>query len=293
MRNYIALDIGGTAIKYGIYNDNYEEIFSEKVATEKEPDAFLEQVIKLVETLKNQFDVIGVAISIGGFIDPITGGNSDHTVGVNFRTFNLKKEITERLGITTEIENDANCAAIAECAIGAGVGINDICVITVGTGIGGALIVDGKLWRGAKFRSGEFGLMKINHHLAEKQEKFTSATATSVLVRRVSDALGKEVDGEYIFANLKNAQIAEIYDVWVWEIAMTAASVMVCFDPELLLVGGGVSNQEIFIEDLTQKIRSLQPYLEDIPVKACVLKNDAGKIGAVYHFKQLQMLAGE
>jgi len=293
MNNYIALDIGGTAIKYGIYNDNYEEISSGKVATIADPAEFLEQIITLVDELRNQFDVVGVAISIGGFIDPITGKNSDHTVGINFKSFNLKKEITECLGLTTEIENDANCAAIAEYATGAGVGIKDICVMTVGTGIGGALIADGKLWRGSKFRAGEFGLMYINHRLETGEEKFSSANATSVLVRRVTDALGKVVDGEYIFANLDDAVIAPIYDLWVWELAMTAVSVMVCFDPELLLVGGGVSNQEIFIDDLTKKIHTLQPYLKDIPIKACALKNDAGKIGAVYHFKEMQGLLGE
>lgn len=290
MKKYIALDIGGTAIKYGIYTDDYEELDGGKIATQKEPPAFLQQIIDLVDELKARFDVTGVAISIGGFIDPINGKNDDHTVGINFKTYNLKKEISEACGLPTEIENDANCAAIAEYANGAARGSKDICVLTVGTGIGGALITDGKLWRGSRFRAGEFGLMYVNHELANDSEKFTHASAMAVLVMRVKSALDKDVDGEYIFSNLADETISKIYNHWLWELAATAASVLVCFDPELLLIGGGISNQTTFIDELARRIYHLQPYLKDIPVKACQLKNNAGKIGAVYHFKDMQGL---
>jgi len=290
MKQYIALDIGGTAIKYGIYNDEYKETHSGKIPTEKDPQEFLVQIVDLVNELKNKFNIDGVAISIGGFIDPVNGKNDDHTIGDNFKAFNLKKEIFERCNITTEIENDANCAAIAEYANGAAKGIKDFCVVTVGTGIGGGIIHDGKLLRGSKFRAGEFGIMYVNHDLENGNETFTSANAMSVLVKSVSKKLDKKIDGEYIFNNLENEIIKPIYDLWLWELAMNIVNVMVCFDPEIMLVGGGVSNQEIFIEELRKRIYHLQPYLKNVPIKACELKNDAGKIGAVYHFKQMQGL---
>jgi len=290
MKKYIALDIGGTAIKYGVYTDRYEELEGGKVTTEKDPPTFLKQIIAIVSDLKSRFDVLGVAISIGGFIDPVNGKNDDHTVGLNFKTYNLKKEISEACDLPTELENDANCAAIAEYVMGAGRGSKDICVLTVGTGIGGALINGGKLWRGSKFRAGEFGLMSVNHELADDSEKFTQANAMAVLVMRVKDALGKDVDGEYIFSNLADETIYKIYNHWLWELAVTAANVLVCFDPELLLIGGGISAQQSFIDELRRRIYHLHPYLKNIPVKACELKNNAGKIGAVYHFKDMQGL---
>lgn len=285
MGNYLSFDIGGTFIKYGILDEKANEIFSDKVSTQKEPKKFLAQLIDIVKTQEKVYKINGVTISMGGFIDPKTGINTDFSVGENFRAYNLKEELNKSTGYRISVENDSNCAALAEMWKGSGVECKDICVITIGTGIGGAIISDGKLLRGRNFKAGEFGFMYVNSSNQEGKEVFEAATATSGLVRQVRSKLGKDIDGKYIFKNLDNCDIKEIYDRWLTKLAMVVGNVAVCFDPEKILIGGGISEEAIFINDLREKVYSVYQHLQEYTaIEPCSLKNDAGKIGALFNF---------
>lgn len=287
MKKYLSFDIGGTFIKYGIFDEEANEIFEDKISTKKEPEEFLAQLIYIIKEQEKTHEIEGVTISMGGFIDPKTGINTDYSVGKNFRTYNLKEELNKNTGYRISVENDANCAALAEMWKGSGQGCTDICVVTLGTGIGGAIISGGKLLRGRNFKAGEFGFMYVNSSINDNNEIFECAKATSVLVKQVSSKLGKTIDGKYIFSdsNLDNPVIREVYDEWLTKVAIVVGNIAVCFDPEKVLIGGGISEEPIFINDLVQKVYSIYSHLEEYTtIEPCMLKNNAGKIGALFNF---------
>ena len=230
MKHYTVMDIGGTFIKYGVMNEDFQEVFLEETPTEKLPEPFLAQIIGVTEkcseyAANNGLTICGIAISMAGFINPVTGENTDFTVSERFRKYNLKKVLNEKTSLPVSVENDSNCAALAEIAIGAGVGCEDVCMMTIGTGIGGAIIHGGKLLRGRNFKAGEFGLTYIGREIVNGKAVYRAPTATSVFVRNASRVLGFEVNGKTVFGYMDNPEVKALYDTWVDDIAMTVGGI--------------------------------------------------------------------
>lgn len=285
MSNYIAMDIGGTFIKYGLMNDEFHEKNSLVLPTEKDPELFLNQLIQIVNESKGEVE--GVAISIAGFINPVTGQNSDYSIGKNFKAFNLKEELMKYTGLSVAIENDSNCAALAEMRLGAGKECSDFCMVTIGTGIGGAIVHGRRLLRGRNFKAGEFGFTRIGREEKNGVYDYKAAAATSVLVKRVSEGVGQNVDGNYVFEHLEDIRIREVYEDWLEDLAMVIGNIAVSLDPQKVIIGGGISTRESFIRDLRRKVYSIFRNLEDyVEIEACKLGNDAGKIGALINFME-------
>lgn len=284
MKKYLAIDIGGTFIKYSIMDEMGYVYDDRSQATKREPEQFLQQIKDIVKDCLEQVE--GIAICMAGFIDPETGENTDFSVGENFRAYNLKKELEAFTGMKVVIENDSNCAVLGEMCSGAGKGFQNICLLTLGTGIGAGIVSDGKLMRGSHFKAGEAGMLRLCTE-TEKENFLESAGATSALVREVSRILEKEVDGFYIFHHLEEEKIANVYRKWLEKIALTAGNMAMILDPEILLIGGGVCSQKKFIEDLRECIYRLYPHLEEYTdVQACATGNMAGRIGALYLFSK-------
>ncbi len=283
MGNYITMDIGGTFIKYGLMNKEFCEESSLVLPTEKNPERFLQQLLQIIN--ENKAGAEGVAISMGGFIDPVTGQNSDYSVGDNFKAYNLKEELMRHTELPVAIENDSNCAALAELKFGAGKACSDFCMVTLGTGIGGAIIHNRKLLRGRNFRAGEFGFTIIGREGDNGGYTYKAASATAVLAGRVSEKLGQSVDGNYVFDHLEDRRVREIYEEWLDDLAIVIGNTAVSFDPEKVIIGGGISARESFITDLESRVYHIFKHLKDyVTIEACKLGNDAGKIGALINF---------
>ena len=283
MKKYLTMDIGGTFIKYSVMDPNYNEEYINSVPTKEDPEEFRKQLLRIVDEVKES--IHGIAISIGGFINPISCENTDFSVGKNFTSFNLKEELSKYSGLPVSLENDSNCAALAEMKLGAGKECSDMCVITIGTGIGGAIIHNRKLFRGRNFKAGEFGLCLIKKEKVNGEYFYVNAPATSDLVERVSRALNKDIDGTYIFNNMDNQLIREIYTDWLEDIAILVGNTALSLDSEKILIGGGISAQKVFIKDLRDKVYSIYGYLKDYTkIEACTLLNHAGKIGALIEY---------
>ena len=139
MKKYLAIDIGGTFLKYSLLDRDYRILEEGEEPTLKNPEQFLRQVEMLVE--RYQQEICGLAVCMAGFINPETGDNTDYSVGENFRKYNLKKELEETFQVPVLIENDSNCAAVGELVKGSGQGIEHFCMLTFGTGIGGGAIL--------------------------------------------------------------------------------------------------------------------------------------------------------
>lgn len=270
----IALDIGGTFIKYGVYTVKCEKIFADKEATKVDEGSFFLQICKIIDRLMEDFDgIAGIGISVPGFVDPESGENTDFSIPKGITSHNLKKELMEKYGCRVSIENDGNCAAIAERDFGEGKDLSSFVMVTVGTGIGGAIVYDKKLLRGKNFKAGELGFFVLG---SEKE-----IGATSVLVERVSRRLGKKVDGEYVISHVTEPSVKDIYQEWLSSLAMVIGNTAAVLDPQKVLVGGGISANPLFIDGLRERVFELFPFKDYMEIVPCHFRNDAGKIGAV------------
>lgn len=262
-------------------DSGYKSYEEGSMPTKKLPSEFLEQLMHMIEAYRNQ--IKGIAICMGGFINPLTGENTDFSVGSNFRTYNLKAVLSEKYQIPVLLENDSNCAALGEMVQGGARGYRNFCMVTFGTGIGGAIVIHRELYRGSNCKAGEVGFTRVKMKEEAGITTTEAAGATSVLVKKVSELLGCKVDGNYIFAHMDNPDIAQIYREWISKGAMVIGNFAVTVDPELLLIGGGISENEIFIQDMKEAVYRFYPHLEEYTlVKTCEQGNMAGKIGALY-----------
>src|SRR5699024_1937656 len=156
----VAIDVGGTEIKYALFSEDAEIIKQDKIPTPNNKEDFKQAMLQIVRSFENDYPLDGLGISIPGFINSKTGfaerGGAlhflDHT--------NIIDLFREELSLPIFIENDANCAALAESGFGHAVGVSDFLLLTVGTGIGGALYLNDELYTGGQFKAGEFGAMR-------------------------------------------------------------------------------------------------------------------------------------
>jgi len=303
MKYYLGIDIGGTAVKAGIITENGEVIekrsLSANINNYQVP--LLERVKKAALEIKTaaqkkEFEIQGIGVSAAGQIDSNKGmiiGDNGHIP--DWKGTNLKREIEELNDLKTEVENDANCAAIAEKWIGNARDYKDIIIYTIGTGIGAGIIIDNQIFNGSRGIGGEIGHMIIEHQGRKCScgnrgcfEQYASMTA---LVRDVKKELklDQEIDGKYIFEELKakNDEIKKVVDQFLNYHATAIISLLHIFNPEAVIIGGGVSAQkELLIKPLEEIVRAkaMPAYTEEFTLKTAALSNDAGMIGAVKNF---------
>ena len=186
MKKYISIDIGGTAIKYGIVSENAEVLLKKEMKTEaqKGGPAILEKVIGIVEELKDEADT-GVCISTAGMVD-IEKGEIFYSAPLipNYIGTAFKKTVEERFGIPCEVENDVNCAGLAEYKAGAAAGSKAAVMLTIGTGIGGCILLNGEVFHGFSNSACEVGYMHMN------DSDFQTLGAASILTKKVSEWKG-------------------------------------------------------------------------------------------------------
>jgi predicted NBD/HSP70 family sugar kinase len=311
MANYIGIDIGGTTIKYGLLTAGGTFLHKGSVPTEvltKGVPQFLEKLVEIVKGYQRGRDeavqelkkaptdleviswaepIKGVGLATAGIVNPETG-----KILFAPRSFpgyegtQLKKLIEERCLFPCAVENDVNAAALGEFWLGAGRGAKSLFCITVGTGIGGALILDGKLVQGATYSAGEIGYSHIG-----EPEIFENLAATSALVRDVAAAKNLEesqVDGKKIFAwaQAGDTVAAETIDKMVARLAAGIANVCYIANPEVIVLGGGIMAQAKYIGprlDAELKKALLPVIYKGTRGVFAKLGNDAGMVGAVYN----------
>lgn len=315
---YIGADIGGTSVKLGLVDETGHILCSElyDVAFDQYETPILETVIKSIKlflekngTSAQQLN--GIGVSATGGIDSVNGavvGSAGHIR--NWEGSRIKERMEESFHLPTTVLNDANAAALGEMWIGAARDIKNVIVMTVGTGIGGGIIVNSQILLGANGFAGEIGHIIINHDgemcscgNSGCLEHYGSTTA---LVRRVKQAasMGKlnlpvnqKIDGRFIFSEVKkgNATMIELLNSWMDDIAAGLVGLVHIFNPELILIGGGVSAQkELFIDRLREKVtaRCMPQFAKNLELKQAGLGNDAGLIGAVYYCMQQEAHEG-
>lgn len=286
--NLLVLDIGGTYVKYNIWQDELVEE-SAKFKTPNTYELLKEKIGFLLEDYKQDFD--GIAISAPGVYDPNKREISGISAVPYIHHFPIVDDLEKTFNLPVAIENDANCAGLCEKELGAAKEYSNVACLILGTGVGGSLFLNDSLYRGSAYRGGEFGLTKNN------SPKTLSWVGTIVKVAdNYQKITGEKISGEELYELYdKNEPLAvglidEMYDA----LALFIYNLQVTLDLELVVIGGGVSAQEGFAGALTTRVETLLEeegvgdFMGDI--KSSVYKNDANLIGAAIAFEKQETL---
>ena len=291
----LTFDIGGTYVKYGIVNENFEIVEKHKFPTEAKQGGqkLIEKVISIIESYE---DIDRVAVSTAGQVDSENGivvystGNIPYYTGMM-----VKKMIENKTGIPTFVENDVNSAALGEAHFGAAKGFSNFICLTYGTGIGGAIYINNELYKGSSSSAGELG--HIITHAGGKQctcggegcyECYASAKALIEAVNNVSDT---PLDAVQIFekSNFEKPEIRSEIDKWVDEIIIGLMNVIYTFNPPLIVIGGGIMNEDYIIDLIDRKIYNrLMDNFKDVNIVRSKMGNDAALLGAAYAASNLK-----
>lgn len=288
MKRYLGIDVGGTGIKHGVYNQLGElEIGSDgsQPTDGRTLDHFLGVLADIILS-KGELD--GVGISIPGGVNSETGTIIEGGAIPVLAGVNIIEEMKKRVPHTIAVENDANCVALAEKWIGAGRGVKNFACVTIGTGIGGGIILNDELYTGSNFFAGEFGYM-INQEFDDFDEiKIMSATSASIpFIRFVAKALNvpfSSLDGIKVFKMIDegNEVVIAVYKKWIRALSTGILNIGFALDPEKILIGGGVSVVPRIIIDINEELKQMNKYSKHWSVEVCQKFNDAGRLGAAY-----------
>lgn len=304
---FVGFDIGGTTIKYGVLNEQGEILEKATIETNYVVEELLNDMEQIVAEAQAKYEIEGIGISAPGIIQKdglmLTAGAIKPLYGLN-----LKQALAKRCQLPVAIENDANAAALAERWIGNARGIDNYLCMVLGTGIGGGIVLNGEVFRGAHGMAGEFGWMVIEElpEQGDIEEVSVNKKVATVgglcyqynLAQKKNDPQAEPVwDARELFAReaAGEALATAILAGFFFDLAVTLINLISCFDPEVILVGGGISANEAFTQRLQETLGQVKKRHESIhylegktiaPVRMAKLQNDAGMIGAVYQIYQ-------
>ncbi|MEH7483848.1 ROK family protein [Neobacillus drentensis] len=297
MKTYMVFDIGGTYIKYAVMNDQAKKLESGKIPTPQQGlDRFLTNITELVTKYKSLFDLEGIALSSPGAVDVNRGFIGGASAIPYIHGVCMTDLLKERTGLDVSIENDANCAALAEGWIGAAKETDYYICIVIGTGIGGSIVINQTILRGATLHGGEFGFMIMgNPPKHPLQSTWSRLASTRALIEEVEmrKSLAKgTLDGEAVFrlAEEGDPLVNECLDQYYKKLANGIYNLKYALDPKKILIGGGISKRSEVIDGINQELKLLKDDIStlDIMVEACQFHNDANLIGALFHFLKLK-----
>lgn len=284
----LALDLGGTAIKSALVKDS-KIITSFELPSQANLGAqyLIENMYSVIDHYHGEYDVIG--ISTTGQVDSETGTITYANENVpNYTGTNLKELISTKYKKQVYVENDVNAAALGECHYGAGVKHKDFLCITYGTGIGGAIIMNNTVYKGAYGSAGELGHI-ITHPQGNtcncgQQGCYEIYASASALVKSAMTRNPNLTNGRLIFEefNQGNKKIIQIVDQWIDEIIIGLVSLIHIFNPSLIVLGGGIMSQSYIINEINRKIqKKIMSNFQNVSICKAVLDNNAGIFGMV------------
>lgn len=305
---YVGIDLGGTNIAAGIVGESGKLLHKKSIPTGADRDALA--VIKdmaqvamdvVAENGYSMDDVVSVGIGSPGSVDK-EKGELVYANNLPFSHTPMRAEMQKYINKPIYIDNDANCAAWAEAMAGATKGVDDSIAITLGTGVGGGIVVNGKLYSGFNFIGGELGhtVIAVDGEPCSCGRKgcweaYASATALIRQTKRAAEAhkdskmwdytKDGKFSGRTAFLAAKDGDKAaqEVVDNYVKYVGCGIANMINIFQPEVLVVGGGIANEGDNLLNPVREYVKKETYAKDI--KACriekaYLGNDAGIIGA-------------
>ena len=304
----IGVDLGGTTVKQGLFRQNGELVEHWEIPTRTE-EAGRYILCDIAASIREHLeqhglstkDLTGVGIAVPGPV--LHDGTVNHCVNLGWGTFNVKETFSALLdGIAVEAANDANAAGLGEMWKGGGRGHRNMYMITLGTGVGGALIIHEKIVHGAFGCAGEIGHLKISDNETEScgcgkkgcLEQYCSATGIARMARMrleknddpsVLRACGDKLTAKDLFDAYKagDAVAAEVAEDFGKKMGLALSWIASVADPEVFVIGGGVSRAGQPLIDVIQKHyrENVFPGCRDTRFALAELGNDAGIYGAV------------
>lgn len=311
---YIGVDVGGMSIKVGAVNLNGEIILKDSIKTDsKNIDNFLSDletiVTKIVNEVRYDYSIKGIGFGIPGLVDN-KSGSIIKMANIDGEKVNVKEKL-KHLNLPIYLSNDANVATLAEQRFGVAKGYSDVILLTLGTGVGGGIIINNKLYEGRDGKGTELGhiMLKMDGELCGCGRKgcleaYASATALiritkehmmnnkSSLMWEYSKNKLDNVNGLTSFECAKKGDLEanKVIDEYISYLGEGMIDYSNIFRPEVFVIGGGISNQGEYLSN------KLYKYLKDrnfgykgapeSKVLIAKLKNDAGIIGAASLFME-------
>lgn len=287
----------------GLISDSLEILRRSETAVDREgKEPVMETVFRAAEELLAEASVeagslAGIGVAAAGCVEKDTGAIAKNGGNVpGWPHTQVVKLLRERFGVPATLVNDGNAVALAESTRGAASGYDDVLCIVIGTGIGGGIISGGRLLEGSRGFAGEIGHFPTHsggETLAEggKGIYFENRAATTALVKEAVKVNSDWDNGRSIFeaASAGDSDALGLLDQWTDELMYGITGFVHVLNPEVVLIGGGVSAQDdLLIKPLRRKVlEMIKPdFADGLEIRAASLGNDAGMIGAVCYLKE-------
>ena len=309
----LGIDVGATSTKIGLFNQQWDIIARRVISadTYQVPEEFFKEIKKAVEDIFEEFSLEkknahGIGIGLPGCVDSRNGIVRDLTNLPEWHSVKVAENMKQTLGIPTYIDNDVNLMTIGELEHGAGKMCNNMICCTLGTGVGGGIVINGKLYRGSTLCAGEIGHMFLfpgltassdnkdailekyvgNNAIISRTQKMieNARTRHSILLDLVENNVSKITPKIIYEAAVKGCHLSKT----VWEetgyyIGMVFASIVNLLNPDKIVIGGGIAQAgDILFEPIATAIRknAIAVATCDIEIVPAELKEDAGMYGA-------------
>ncbi|MEQ9810505.1 ROK family protein [Streptococcus jiangjianxini] len=289
----LGIDIGGTSIKSDVYNHSgqaqnlFKEIDTPVNLTLKTNDIRKALVTLINDYLAMGVNLDGVAISSAGVIDATLGEviYAGPTIPQYTGTA-LKALVESTFDLPCSVENDVNCAALGEAWLGAARDSSSSLCLTIGTGVGGAVILNGQVWRGFSQTAGEVGYLPLADKTLQDYASTTSLVQSYCQLKQLKRASGKTIFKAYDEGDEVAYQVVQSFCAYL---AQGLLPMIYTLNPERIILGGGIfQRSEILLPSIEAQLKSRLQSEQFYPdqVSAAKLGNEAGRIGAVYWFLQ-------
>lgn len=305
----IGIDIGGTNVAVGLVDEQDRIILKNKIETRsyQAPETVIGRIGDAVQSLLEEArietgNLTHIGVGCAGLIDR-TNGEVVYSNNIDWHHVRLGELLGKRFACRVYVDNDAICATLGEFVVGAGREADSMVMITIGTGIGGGLILNNRLYHGTNGAAGILGHMVIKKDgipcNCGRKGCFEVYASTTALIREAEEAAGRcpdsvlarlkerngRLDGVKIFQaiNQEDACALQVFDTYTSDLASGIGSLINIFNPQIFVIGGGLSGEgERLLAPIRKKVEA-QIYCGHLAmpeIRAAMLKNDAGIVGA-------------
>lgn len=279
------VDIGGTCIKSGMWeNGEIKEIREADTNAKLGGEHVMETVLGILDGYQ---DFQAVGISTAGQVDTEKGSILYANSNIpGYTGMAVRERVEDRFHVPVAVQNDVNSAAIGEAVCGAGEGQKDFLCLTYGTGVGGAIILNGEIYTGSGYSAGEFGCIVTHPEDRDPKEDMFSGcyeryASTTALVKLVREKFPELKNGREIFSKMDVPEVRELIDQWIMEIVYGLISLVHIFNPSMIVLGGGIMEQA-YVPDKVEEMlrRHIMPSFSSVKIAPAKLGNLAGMLGA-------------
>lgn len=293
---YMAIDVGGTSIKYAITDINAKITKINEIKTIREPGKLFESLDEIISPRLNQ--IAGIAMSFPGRINVEKGIVSIIATFPWICDMPLKSILEEKYGVPVWIENDGKCTVLAEFWKGNLSGIENGMIIGLGTEIAGGMILNGKLYRGSNESAGEISSILSDFKNPDTEKRFGKIGGHKNLTAAYNDLKGTgDIDTHELFERYKEGDelAKEAIRNYSRTIAAGIVTIQSVLDVEKFCIGGGISAQDVLIAEIKDSVHEFfkmksSEAINEPAIERCHFKNASGCVGAIYNFLTMEKI---